>query len=821
MRIFLRKTFLLTFAFIGIAVPVMAQVITIGNGTGSTTSQPIGTFYNYSASEMIYLASEIGQAVNITGIAFDKASGSSTQEVNDVFIYMKMTTASNYGTGVTQFTTSLDGYTLVWSGNFPNSGTGWQGVTLNTPFQYSDATKNLAVFIVNNSGAAIASGRPQYRYTTTSPTKQNGNFGSLGNTLPWAPTSQFTPVWERANVRFNTGAIAGCINPSGLSARYITPNSATLLWTGHAGNSPAGYDWEVRLTGEGGSGTTGLVAFGNTTGSTDTASVTSLTAATNYKLYVRAKCVAGSASSWTGPYDFTTACNIYSLPFAEGFNSNIRPSCWSQDHVAGLFSIDFTYPPTGTTPAATAFEGSNFVLFSSNTITAGGKMRLVSPAIKTQGVNSVDVEFEFYHSRELPNYPDSLTLQYSLDGNNWTDVIDGNVVRQNDVEGWAHKTITLPQEAANQSKIYIGFLFKSAFGYNCYIDDVLVKASAVTCRPPANVTVTSVSSAGATISWTAPAIVPANGYEWKIVNANAGAEGVPVLSGTTSEVFVTVSGLSAASQTYAVYVRSVCESSNSLWSSVTNFSTPCAEFPLPFKEDFSSYTAQFPPNCWTSSNNTFIKGSDAGAFNTGNGSLLFNNFLATHGSYDMTLPVTAATTEGYQLIFNYACAAYALGDYQDGLIIYYSTDGGLTYTPLVSYTGSKDGTLNTARERSYFFIPNSAEWGIKYISLPVGTNRIKFTGVCSGGNNLFIDNVEIKIPGNRISISPNPANNYIIVRGIDMTDATLVIRDVSGRTVLSVKGRSVIDISKLPSAIYAASIYSASGRFTQKLVVIK
>jgi hypothetical protein len=201
--------------------------------------------------------------------------------------------------------------------------------------------------------------------------------------------------------------------------------------------------------------------------------------------------------------------------------------------------------------------------------------------------------------------------------------------------------------------------------------------------------------------------------------------------------------------------------------------------------------------------------------------LLFNNFLAAHGSYDITLPVTAATTAGYQLLFNYAYAAYALGDYQDGLIIYYSTDGGLTYTQLVSYTGGKDGSLTTARERSYFFIPNSGEWGIKYVSLPAGTNRIKFTNVCNGGNNLFIDNVEIKIPGDKITLSPNPANNFIIVRGIDMTDATLIVRDISGRTVMSVKGRSVIDISRLPSAIYAVSVYSASGRFTQKLVVIK
>ncbi|MFT3678868.1 MAG: choice-of-anchor J domain-containing protein [Ferruginibacter sp.] len=824
MRLIIQRL-VLSFTLFTILLPVVkSQTITIGTGTGATTSQPIGTFYSYSASEMIYLSSEIGNTVNITGIAFDKASGASTENVNNVSIYMKKTSASNYGTGVTKFTTSTEGYTKVWEGSFPNQGNGWQGVTLSTPFKYDDLTKNLAILIVNNSGAAIASGRPQYRYTTTSPNKQNGNFGDLSNTVPWSASSQLTPVWERANVRFNTSAITGCINPSSLSAKDITSTTATITWKGDAANTPAGYDWEIRVNGEGGSGYFGLVKYGNTTGSTEFASVSELTGGSAYKLYVRAKCSNGNTSVWTGPYDFSTACDVMNLPFVEGFNSNIRPSCWTQNFVAGPLNVDFTYPGTGSYPYATviSFEGSNMVSFSASTIEAGTQMRLVSPPIATSGVNSIDVEFEWYQINVLENYPDKMNLQYSLDGTNWMEVPNSTMSRSAaDGEGWKHKTVTLPAAAANQPKVYVGFLFTSASGFNCHLDDIRIKATGVSCAAPPTVNIGNISSTGVTISWTAPPVAPANGYEWKIVDINAGPGGEAIQTGKTNNLSAVVTGLSTSSKSYSVFVRSICETANSTWSNAATFSTLCSAFPLPFKEEFTGQASVFPPTCWTRSDNNFVRGSDAGAFGVGTGAAIFNNFVSPFGNYDLVLPVTEPTTDGYHLLFNHAYAPYALGDYKDGLIISYSTDGGLTYNILSGFTGNLLQSLITAPATSDAFIPDSYQWGIKSIPLPPGTNRIKFTVSNGGGNNLFIDNVQIKIPDTRISISPNPTTGIAIIRGIDMENATFVLRDILGRTLMTVKNRSVINISGLPAAVYVATIYMPGGKYTQKIVKLK
>ncbi len=109
---------LLTTTFAG----AQTQVV-VGTGTGSGTSTPISTFYEYSASEAVYLGSELGNAGNITAIAYDKASGSSTATIPAVTIYMKLTNVTTVGSGA--YTTSLNGYTQVWSGTFPNSASGW------------------------------------------------------------------------------------------------------------------------------------------------------------------------------------------------------------------------------------------------------------------------------------------------------------------------------------------------------------------------------------------------------------------------------------------------------------------------------------------------------------------------------------------------------------------------------------------------------------------------------------------------------------------------------------------------------------------------
>ena len=61
---------LLLIVFLSMALLAKAQTITIGEGNGMTDVVPYNTFYNYSFTEQIFLASEIEYAGNIKAISF-------------------------------------------------------------------------------------------------------------------------------------------------------------------------------------------------------------------------------------------------------------------------------------------------------------------------------------------------------------------------------------------------------------------------------------------------------------------------------------------------------------------------------------------------------------------------------------------------------------------------------------------------------------------------------------------------------------------------------------------------------------------------------
>jgi len=181
---------------------MIAQTITLGNGTSSGTSAPVASWYNSSATESIYTGTEIGTTGTITKISYQKASGSSTIEPN-VRIYMKATELAAIGTATYSIGGSnFSNYTLVYDGTIPNATpSGTMEISLQTPFFFTDGSKNLSVLVVGST--CISSGRPQYRYTTT-PSKMSAGFtdGSIGcdGTNTWNSTSSMSPVWERPNL---------------------------------------------------------------------------------------------------------------------------------------------------------------------------------------------------------------------------------------------------------------------------------------------------------------------------------------------------------------------------------------------------------------------------------------------------------------------------------------------------------------------------------------------------------------------------------------------------------------------------------------------
>ncbi len=198
--------------------------LTIGYGV-STQTYPLDRYYNYSAHEAIYLASEIGSACQIKSIGYHKTSGDDLQEITGVSIYMKNTSQSTLTTDIY----SLAGYTLVYSGSFPNSAaSGWMEVNLDTMFEYN-GINNLAIIVVKDFQQYIYD-YPQWYCSNISISRARQAHSDSN-----AP-STLTATTQLPNVMFRYFPLSDLLYP---------PQSLTVL----ASHASVSLSWEVPILG--------------------------------------------------------------------------------------------------------------------------------------------------------------------------------------------------------------------------------------------------------------------------------------------------------------------------------------------------------------------------------------------------------------------------------------------------------------------------------------------------------------------------------------------------------------------------------------------
>ena len=138
----------LLLAFIGVA---KADVVELGGGSTSTNSYlPTYEFYNYSLTQQIYTADEIGTAGTINSIAFYTASSAS----RTLQVYLVHTTKTAFSSSTDwEVPTSAD---MVYSGSVTYTSGGWNTLTLSTPFEYN-GTDNLCLIVDDNTGSYVSS----------------------------------------------------------------------------------------------------------------------------------------------------------------------------------------------------------------------------------------------------------------------------------------------------------------------------------------------------------------------------------------------------------------------------------------------------------------------------------------------------------------------------------------------------------------------------------------------------------------------------------------------------------------------------------------
>ncbi len=150
------------------AMRAKVETVTVGEGTSSIYQVPYVNHYKNSTSQMLYTADEIGKKGIIQSIAF-YVSNAYEFNCSELKIYMGETDLTQLSKS-DAFTSN--GLQLVYSGNDVTIGSasGWETMTLSTPFDYS-GEKNLVVVVCRKSSSWTSNlryggsdGKSLYRY---------------------------------------------------------------------------------------------------------------------------------------------------------------------------------------------------------------------------------------------------------------------------------------------------------------------------------------------------------------------------------------------------------------------------------------------------------------------------------------------------------------------------------------------------------------------------------------------------------------------------------------------------------------------------------
>ena len=289
--------------------------VQIGNSTSTTCYLPSYNYYNYSFSEQIFTAAELGGAHTFTSISFQASSVNATSRNWD--IYLMPTTATSLSSFVNVDATAKK----VFSGNATIS-QGWFTIQFDSAYVY-DGTSNLMLIVDDNTGSYVSA---NYYYCTDNP---NGTsvrvYSDPTNYDPYNATGYSATTHNfRNNVIFGgmCDSTTTCVAPN-MMVTGVTESSVDITWV--PGYSETSWNLEYKEASD---------SIWNTisglTGNSYT--ITGLNANTVYDIRLQAFC-----GSYWRMVQARTDCGAITIPYSEDFEDGIISTsqdgyilCWSR-----------------------------------------------------------------------------------------------------------------------------------------------------------------------------------------------------------------------------------------------------------------------------------------------------------------------------------------------------------------------------------------------------------------------------------------------------------------------------------------------------------
>ena len=212
----------------------------IGSGDGISSYLPLNNYFNYSLTEQIYTAEELGETGVIEGIGFFKNSNKSCER--DIVIYMVHTDKD-------EFESTSDWITVtendrVFSGTVNFDDYSWTYITLDEVFVY-DGLHNVVIVVDDNTG-----GYNSTTYFSTFPTEEAGQalfqYSDGTNFDPMGTLADSRDVLNQKNqLCIFKSELGDCMKTSRLTATEVGPDLIVLDWNEFG----ASENWLVRYNG--------------------------------------------------------------------------------------------------------------------------------------------------------------------------------------------------------------------------------------------------------------------------------------------------------------------------------------------------------------------------------------------------------------------------------------------------------------------------------------------------------------------------------------------------------------------------------------------
>lgn len=792
---------------------------TIGTGTDANSYLPSYSYYNYSYSQQLFLASEIGTPKTIESITLDMAAFSTSRSYK---IYMMHTTESTSGNWIPATNAQL-----VYTGS-PTLHTGLNTFQFSTPFSYN-GTDNLLLIVIDETGTWTSGNSWRSHTAPFQASRYNYNDNNPYSTSS-TPASG-TSTSARNNVIFGAGCdtTTTCVAPH-TNVSNVTANSADINWV--AGYQETAWEIEYKTASD-----TVWNSFGSVTASP--ATLTNLTSNTVYNYRMRSDCGGGEYSYWTGG-TFTTDCDAItvtsSTPWFEDFESytgtgELPFRCWATPITDTYYHGPFVYGTHG--------ESCHSGVYSAEM--KGGTNMMVLPEF-TNDIHELRLSFWATSTN-----PSTGTLEVgvitNIDNPNSFELLSdagrpGERGSASAGNGNYMGPFDFNSVTATTGRIALRYTNTSA-SQSWNLDDFTVEIAPQCPSPVKNsVTASNISDIAADISWidNDPShnswtvyYTPSNSSAWQSVIANTQS--------------VTLSGLTA-NTSYDVYV-------------VTNCAVQDPNPDATFTYTFTTASGTTPTQCNAPANITFANISQTSAvanWTAGGDEVQWNlQYMSVGGNWSSSILVNAPTYTFSGLTANtiylvrvQAVCTAGVSDWSmtasfttlpEGQETCYAptnltatniTDGSVTLdwnqqgTPdswTVNYKKTSASTWSNMNANSHPYTLNNLEAGAEYEVYVVAncgaqhsgeSNHVTFTAV--GIEDYLFSST---------ALFPNPTTGEFRIQNSKFSIQSVEVFDVFGKLMSSVEVNDntvTIDATSYASGVYFVRILTEKGMVTKRIV---